>query len=255
MMYYPDNTMTHYNTHLMNPVELDGPWEVALVEIQFSKTWYTIPRHSGKIIFSCVQCPDGLHITVPYGYYANMKEVVDAINQAIDDTMKTLTSQVRLYNIEEYMYPYFTFNSIRKQVNVVLQAGAALKFDNYFAALLGLSPCMQNKASAHQNLDGLLIGDIAGGMSALYVYCDVAENVAVGDTRAPLLRIIDAAGKSGDDVHRAFDKPRYVPVQKKKFDSIEILIKNDIGENVSFEGGRVTTTLHFQRALDSYLLS
>jgi len=247
--------MTQYTTHLMSPVDLDGQWEVALVEMQFSKTWYTIPRHSGNILFSCVECPDGLKITVPYGYYANMREVVAAVNQAVEDTMKTLTAKFRLYNIEEYKWPYFTFNSTRKQVNVVLQSGASVKFDDYLAALLGLNTCMQNKTASHQILDGLLIGDIAGGMSALYVYCDVAENVPVGDTEAPLLRIIDASGKNGDDVHRAFDKPRYIPVQKKKFDSIEILIRNDIGEPVSFEGGRLTVTLHFQRALGSYLLS
>jgi hypothetical protein len=255
MKFYPNNTMTQYTTRLMNPVELTGQWEVALVEVQFSKTWYTLPRHSGKIYFSCVECMDGININVPYGYYSNMKEVLNAMNEAVEETMKRRQSQVRLITIEEYKWPYFTFDTTRKQVNVVLQPGATVRFDEYLSALLGVSNLMENKESTHQFLGGSLIGDIVGGMNALYVYCDIVENVPVGDTEAPLLRIVDASGKNGEDIHRVFDKPRYVPLQKKKFESIEILIRNDIGEPVAFEGGRLTVTLHFQRAQNSYLLS
>ena len=102
-------------------------------------------------------------------------------------------------------------------------------------------------------MGGLRTADINGGIRALYVYCDVVENVAVGDTQAPLLRIVDATtGQRNDNVHRTVDPPRYMPVQKKRFDTIEIFIKDDFGEDILFEGGKLITTLHFRRAVGPY---
>ena len=95
--------------------------------------------------------------------------------------------------------------------------------------------------------------DINGGIRALYIYCDVLENVTVGDTLAPLLRIVDAtAGRRGENVHQSFDPPRYMPVRKKRFDTIEMLIKDEYGEDIAFEGGKSVVTLHFRRASNPY---
>ena len=40
------------------------------------------------------------------------------------------------------------------------------------------------------------------GFNSLYVYCDAAESIPVGDIKAPLLRVVDAAGNFGDLIHR-----------------------------------------------------
>jgi hypothetical protein len=56
----------------------------------------------------------------------------------------------------------------------------------------------------------------------------------------------------GENVHRTFDPPRYIPVQKKHFDSILVYIRTDTGEPVPFEGGKVVASLHFRRATSSY---
>ena len=46
--------------------------------------------------------------------------------------------------------------------------------------------------------------------NSLYVYCDAAEAIPVGDIKSPLIRVVDAAGNFGDLIHRL-----YVPVSKK----------------------------------------
>jgi hypothetical protein len=155
--------------------------------------------------------------------------------------------------VDQYKWPYFSYDYVKKQVCIVLQPDASLELDAHMAALLGvLSNPVVNKTNTVQLIGGASIGVIAGGLHSLYVYCDVAENVPVGDTEAPLLRIVDAGGKSGEDVCRTCDRPRYVPLQKKRFDSIEIVIRNDIGEPVAFEGGKLMVTLHFRRAASPY---
>ena len=67
----------------------------------------------------------------------------------------------------------------------------------------------------------------------MYVYCDLLEHVTVGDTKAPLLRIVDKPKKEQDvNVHKVFNPVHYVPLQKKNFDTIEINIMTDTGQPV-----------------------
>lgn len=88
----------------------------------------------------------------------------------------------------------------------------------------------------------------------MYVYCDVLEHVLVGDTKSPLLRIVQVDGKGNDTVHARYEKPIYVPLQKKHFESIEIDIRTDTGKPIPFEYGKVIVTLHFRLRKIPYLL-
>ena len=93
-----------------------------------------------------------------------------------------------------------------------------------------------------------------GGLHALYVYCNVLECVSVGDTMAPLLRIVAVKGSRGEMTYIQYDQPRYIPLQKKTFDSIEIDIRDDTGESIPFDSGKLIVTLHFRRAKNAYFL-
>jgi hypothetical protein len=96
--------------------------------------------------------------------------------------------------------------------------------------------------------------DVNRGFSSLYVYCNVLEQVPVGDTKAPLLRIVNVSGKGGDSVRVAYEKPVYIPLQQKTFDSIEVDIRSDIGSPIPFEYGKAIVTLHFRYCKIPYLL-
>ena len=91
--------------------------------------------------------------------------------------------------------------------------------------------------------------------NSLYVYCDASEAMPVGDIKAPLLRVVDAAGNFGDLIHRLCSTPQYVPVSRKEFNILEIDIRDDTGRAVPFEFGKVVTTLHFRRSRNPYFLS
>ena len=96
--------------------------------------------------------------------------------------------------------------------------------------------------------------DANRGFNRLYVYCDAAEAIPVGDINAPLLRVVDAAGNFEDTIHRLYTTPQYVPVSKKEF-STEIDIRDDTGRPVPLEFGEAITTLHFRRSRNNYFLS
>ena len=94
-----------------------------------------------------------------------------------------------------------------------------------------------------------LISD--GPMHSLYIYCDILEHIPVGDVAAPLLRVIGITGKQGDTIRKTYDKPMYVPVRMKNFDSIEIDIRTDTGESVPFQYGKSEVILHFKLRKES----
>ena len=88
--------------------------------------------------------------------------------------------------------------------------------------------------------------------NSLYV---AAEDISVGDIKAPLLRVVDDTGNFGDTSHRLYMTTQYVPVSKKEFNIVKIDIRSDTGRPVPFEFGKVITTLHFRRSGNKYFLS
>jgi hypothetical protein len=69
------------------------------------------------------------------------------------------------------------------------------------------------------------------------VYCDVATYSAIGDARTPLLRVCNVSSEHGRTVRFVYDRPHYVPLERREFDTIEIFIHNEDGKPMPFEFG------------------
>ena len=82
---------------------------------------------------------------------------------------------------------------------------------------------------------------------ALFVYNDLIQSQIVGDTLTPLLDVVAVQGGPGDLVCSRFDKPHYKPVLRKQFSDIHISLRDDQGESIRFEKGKVIVTLHLRR--------
>ena len=52
----------------------------------------------------------------------------------------------------------------------------------------------------------------------------------------------------GQRVSKSFERPHYLPVSRREFETIEVNIKRDTGESVPFELGKVLLTLHFRQS-------
>ena len=53
---------------------------------------------------------------------------------------------------------------------------------------------------------------------------------------------------------KIFERPYYVPLNKKIFDTISINIGDAVGDLVAFEHGEVIITLHFRRSKTQYFV-
>jgi hypothetical protein len=96
--------------------------------------------------------------------------------------------------------------------------------------------------------------DINGGFSSMYVYTDIVDAQFVGDVKVPLLRIVNIEGEYGNTVHATFRNLQYVPVKVNSSETIEVNIKNDQNENVSFEFEKSIATLHFRQKRSQYFI-
>jgi len=79
--------------------------------------------------------------------------------------------------------------------------------------------------------------NLTSNIRSVYVYCKLLAHVPVGDTKAPLLRIVDKSTELEGNVHRVFNPTLYVPLQKKCFDTVEIDVMIDTGDTVPFLSG------------------
>ena len=80
-----------------------------------------------------------------------------------------------------------------------------------------------------------------------YIYSDMATYSAVGDVQAPLLRVCNVTGAHGETNLITFHTPQYIPVSRRDIETIEVDIRDELGNNFSFEYGKTLCTLHFRR--------
>ena len=269
-LHFPDNTLTEFTTKLASTIELTDEWEVGLAEIMFPRSWYTIPKDGLKIEVDCSDCIDtalyktdeekarGYHTIKIYlkgGYYNTMEELVQELNQAAARAF----NYTRVYggNVKPLDPPAFDYISHAKKIRITLIAGMYIEFPPELETILGLPSSqnpMGNESTQTLSIEGDHSCDLQAGIHALYVYCDLLQFTHVGNIKAPLLRVVNSGGEAGDVVTRYYERPRYIPLQKKNFDSIQIIIRDDLGEKIHFENGKVLLTLHFRRAKNKYLI-
>jgi hypothetical protein len=91
------------------------------------------------------------------------------------------------------------------------------------------------------------VTDVKKGLNSLYVYCPLVEPRMVGDAQVPLLRIVPMEGRHREMITRVFDPIQYCPLLQRRFQTVEIDIRDDTGSLVSFERGRVVVTLHCRK--------
>ena len=145
----------------------------------------------------------------------------------------------------------FNYNPITGKVKLSLKAKCKLEFSQGLSDILGFDKT-GFEAPGNESITEYApyLADVSRGFNSLYVYCSICEPQIVGDTYVPLLRTVFLTGKQGDIVNNTFVSPHYVPVNSKTFDTIEVNIKNDLNENVSFTTGKLICKLHFrQKAL------
>jgi len=210
---YPQNSVAQYTTKMNGQIELDGEWEVGLTEISFPFDVDNVLEGECYFVINNPEYDDSnLKITLAAEYYDRFAGLHDAHVLRIAHVTSPHRVPLR-----------FSFYNERKRVKMTVTQSLCITLSPALARMLGfphdrkLEYCLDDiLAERSMELFPPTIGSV-------YVYCNLMEHVPVGDTKAPLLRIMNRMTyRGGENVHEAFNPPLYIPLQKRCFDTVEI---------------------------------
>lgn len=265
MQYYPKNTVANYTTHLPRAIRLDdGDWEMALVEAHYPCSFLSVGNDESIVIYTQPQEETNVDlkalervmdsnvdvrpvvsakpkqnftIKLKTGDYANIQELLDHIN-----TQEHAIAYGVKFTIE---------NSYNKFVEVSMGSDVGkIKLSPTLALQLGFDPNESTLEGESVNKSIRSPNIRLGLPSHMYVYCDLVEPQMVGDTVAPLLKIVNISTTSyvyGLHNSTSFLDPHYVPVMYRSFDSVEIDLRDSTGRHLPFHFGTSCVKLHFRK--------
>jgi len=227
MYCYPNNTVAQYSTKLPRSVDLEGDWEVSLSEISVPVDFHNVSENQCHLkVTTTRNMIETLY--VPAGYYETIGKLLSVLNQLARDM-----------NI--------TFSKYRKKVKMRNEGEYAVMFNEALGRILGF----EDMLAYYPGKTYLTKYDVqlrVKTVETLFVYCGVLEHVMVGDVMAPLLRTVDMkhATENGR-MHKILNLPLYMPLQKKKFDTIETNIMCYTGNAVPFGHRKSVAVLESKR--------
>lgn len=255
--FYPDNTLSVFKTKLHENVSLSGDWECGLVELQFPKNWHNIGENeSMEIGYVIDKKMYKRRVDIKPGYYSSIEELLEELNARTATVLGNFVMGEP--TLEQRRIPVFFYDHLLCKVNVKLSNECSITFTENLSSTLGShSTRTISNTLTRPNIHQIEhTSDVENGIRSFFIYCDILEAVPVAGTVSPLLRICDGQGTHGTQVHRYYEKPRYIPIQKKDFDTIGIDIRTNFGAVVPFQSGSgsVVLTLHFRKAKENYFV-
>jgi len=257
--YFPTNTTSKFRTKLREAINLEGEWEAGLYAINFPHDWYSIATEQAIRVESRppipILPPYLKYIKIKPTYFSTAPRMIEDISKLVEEEYAKGTElRGRTQQIPRSGWLALEYDQSTRRTKVTVPPYCEVAFSPQIADLLGAEINVHLNNTENKMKEILLPRpcDVHRSYHSMYVYCDVLEHVVVGDTCAPLLTICDAQGQMGETVHRRYDRPEYKPVQKNKFDTIEININNNIGEAMPFQSGPSVVTLHFRPAKNYY---
>lgn len=248
MLIYPTNTIANYKTCLPKTIELNGEWEVALVEFTYPKNFHNVLEEECYIDISSNDLMEN-NITRCYittGYYSSVQELLDEIHEKIRASCNILVAR---FWIEKRSAQSSTKGG--KVAVKIMRSSYSLKLSKELMYVLGFE--MQVLSWIEKYHLGVSAADINRACNTMFIYCDLVQESIVGDSTAPLLRTTNVEVEYGDFIQKTYSNPIYVPLRRNYFSDVEMSIKSESGQDIAFTTGKSIATLHFRRSFNSYI--
>ena len=229
-----ENTISHYVTFLTAPIRmLDGfEYEIALIKVLYPFTASNL--YDGKI---------------EYWSYEENGVVFSRITEGIyTDFPGKLLEEFKLALDLDSEYYILTFDNISNKFALSLTSQLGSKITPYinFSKNLQTLTGFSETVKGTKKISSVDSGDSSGGLQNMYCYCNLVDNVNIGDTVAPILAVINY--KSSGETQGVFEpsNPIYLPLSIKIIDNIVIEFRTKTGAYFPFTSGEVTAVLHIR---------
>lgn len=235
---YPNNTVSTYRTKLAEPVRLPatGEYECGLGEIMF-------PTLIANVRDCWVKVDKGREFGERE--YGERKYMEDGFYPDIERFLVSLHTILILPKTQLGL----TVNSVTNLVTVHIYSPMRFEMSRKLADILGMDdPVLVSDVATRKDIQGQQAFDLFRGLGHIYVYSDLAIPVALGHTRAPLLRVVNTSITS-EPTQRCitFSKIHFVPLSMRNFDRVLVYLRLNSGESVPFMSGACIVTLHIRR--------
>jgi len=185
---------------------------------------------------------------IPKGYYANVGELINILNQEIQDSLTGSPEWETKRAATKEVNVLYRYNAIEQSVQGFQTGMVAMPeiicLDKQVKSLLEqANPTLDDNAQIHTR-GKLLLNTIP----SIYIYSDIIKYQFVGDVKVPLLGVLPVQGVDGEQQYWSFNPPYYIPVSMSTLSSVNIHLADDKGDEIPFFGdGKVVARLHFRR--------
>lgn len=256
MNIYPENKTSTFTVQIPRPVRLEGDWDVALAEIQYPYSFFTLQEGENKIEIrthsATTEFVDSKGKKIPPtawstlqitpGFYDDVKEIIKAVNGAI----KQATKLVDFFQIDNNSKRVSSKRSNTVQVGETVIA--SFKLHGRLALQLGFRP-NEEVSSA---IRAPHAANVTSGIpDIMLIYCDIIEPQIFGDSWSKLLRTLNTSDGSANYFSKPcsveFNQLQYLQIQRKQFDTVRIDIRDIAGKLMPFQYGTLCVKLHFKK--------
>lgn len=266
--YYRDNRTSRFKVHLTKEINLDENWRAALSEISYPHTIFNVSENSNCVILKYsyftgnVKDIDTTRINIPVGYYPNVEGILKAINgqfmkaysmNLFAETLSTSSHTMITANMEELEH-HLAFSTLTAQGRVAdmsmkdYESAVEITLENRLAIQLGFSPT-DNLVDFEQSPQ---IANINFGWpQEVFVYMDIIEPQIISDYFSQVIKIVktlDHQTQFSELVNREILNRNYLTLNKRRFQTITIELRDSSGELIPFQFGTSIVTVHFKKA-------
>ena len=153
------------------------------------------------------------------GYYEKVQDVIGALYKA---------------GLANLSHVVLSSDDTSKRVTVKCGRCVVVKLRGDIAMMFGFLYDTTIRASDEK---GFTLALPETGNQYFYVCTDIIKSQYHGDVVVPVLHIVTVKGEDKNYVSKNFERPHYVSLNKKIFDTISINIRDEAGDLVAFKTG------------------
>ena len=170
------------------------------------------------------------NIRMPEGFYGNVKDIIAFLKKQEENDPRPTT---------------YDYDEITRRVTIKTDPNCTvdLSFTD-IATCLGFS--FSHAVLGRNKVESIAMTRL-NKHDSVYIYTDIIENQYVGNYKVPLLRVVPIRSNFGELNWVHYDQPHYLNLSRGNISCIEVNIKDELGNFISFEVGKAIVTLVFRR--------
>ena len=258
---HPENVVSDFKINLAQKVELNGEWEVALVEAQIPYTWVEKKYFNMWLRYHTVVIKEREETVekfkdVELGDITKLDidEVIQLINKLIKKDINNRGAITFARNEDGRIKIHIDNASVAKKEKHIIAYVSCVDFSENLAAILGF----ENKIVNVKDRVGDFIADFPPFMphrlSGIAIYCNLIENQYVSSKFGRILRLLAVQDRDRSDADTntfIFTNPYFLPLRKTRFNMIHIQCHDLENQRIKFESGVVIVCLKLRPRLIS----